>query len=101
MSASVRRLESEKAASKDELARLTAQRDESRKEVVALMREVEQKKFISDRVKALEGQLKLVNERHQTTLEMLGEKSELVEELKADVADVKQMYRDLVDSTLK
>ena len=29
---------------------------------------------------------------------MLGEKSELVEELKADVADVKQMYRELVDT---
>jgi TATA element modulatory factor len=101
MSASVRRLESEKAASKDELARLTAQRDESRKEVVALMREVEQKRVSDDKVKALEEELRLVNERHQTTLEMLGEKSELVEELKADVADVKQMYRDLIDSTMK
>jgi TATA element modulatory factor len=101
MSASVRRLESEKAASKDELARLTAQRDESRKEVVALMREVEQKRASDEKIKALEEELKQVNERHQTTLEMLGEKSELVEELKADVADVKQMYRDLVESTMK
>ncbi len=101
MSASVRRLESEKAASKDELARLTSQRDESRKEVVSLMREVEQKRASDERIKALEEQLTLVNERHQTTLEMLGEKSELVEELKADVADVKQMYRDLVENTMK
>jgi TATA element modulatory factor len=101
MSASVRRLESEKAASKDELARLTDQRDESRKEVVALMREVEQKRASDEKIKALEEELRLVNERHQTTLEMLGEKSELVEELKADVSDVKQMYRDLVDSTMK
>ena len=101
MSASVRRLESEKAASKDELARLTAQRDESRMEVVILMREIEQKRANDENIKALEEELRLVNERHQTTLEMLGEKSELVEELKADVADVKQMYRDLVDSTMK
>lgn len=101
MSASVRRLESEKAAAKDELARLTAQRDESRKEVVALMREVDQKRASDERMKALEEELRLVNERHQTTLEMLGEKSELVEELRADVADVKQMYRDLVESTMK
>lgn len=101
MSASIRRLESEKAASKDEVARLTAQRDESRKEVVALMRELEQKRDSDQKIKALEEELRLVNERHQTTLEMLGEKSELVEELKADVADVKQMYRDLVDSTMK
>lgn len=101
MSASVRRLESEKAASKDELARLAAQRDESRNEVVVLMREVDQKRAGDDKIKALEEELRLVNERHQTTLEMLGEKSELVEELKADVADVKQMYRELVDSTMK
>ncbi len=101
MSASVRRLESEKAASKDELARLTGQRDESRKEVVSLMRELELKRASDERIKILEEELKLVNERHQTTLEMLGEKSELVEELRADVADVKQMYRDLVDRTMK
>ncbi|KAF7507141.1 hypothetical protein GJ744_010954 [Endocarpon pusillum] len=101
MSASVRRLESEKAASKDEIARLTAQRDESRKEVVALMRELELKRAGDERIKVLEKELRLVNERHQTTLEMLGEKSELVEELRADVADVKQMYRDLVDRTMK
>jgi TATA element modulatory factor len=32
---------------------------------------------------------------------MLGEKSELVEELKADVQDVKDMYRELVERTVK
>ena len=101
MSATVRRLETEKAASKDELARLTAQRDEARQEVVSLMREVEMKRANDERVKALEEEQRAINERYQTTLELLGEKSELVEELKADVADVKQMYRDLVESTMK
>jgi TATA element modulatory factor len=101
MSASVRRLESEKAAARDDLARLTAQRDASRQEVVSLMREVEQKRASDDKVSALEEELRLLEARHATTLEMLGEKSELVEELRADVADVKQMYRDLVDRTMK
>jgi len=101
MSATVRRLETEKAASKDELSRLTAQRDDARREVVRLMREVEEKRATEDRVKALEEEQHAINERYQTTLELLGEKSELVEELKADVADVKQMYRDLVESTMK
>lgn len=101
MSATVRRLETEKAASKDELGRLTAQRDEARQEVVRLMREVEEKRATGERVKALEEEQRAINERYQTTLELLGEKSELVEELKADVADVKQMYRDLVESTMK
>jgi hypothetical protein len=42
MSAAVRRLESEKATHKEELGRLTAQRDEARDEVVKLMREVDE-----------------------------------------------------------
>ena len=32
---------------------------------------------------------------------MLGEKSELVEELRADVQDVKAMYRELVERTVR
>ena len=101
MSASVRRLETEKTASKDELGRLTAQRDDARQEVVRLMREVEEKRANDERLKVLEEEQRAINERYQTTLELLGEKSELVEELKADVEDVKQMYRDLVESTMK
>jgi len=100
MSANVRRLESEKEASRDELARLTAQRDEARQEIVGLMREVEQKRVLDERLRKIEEEHQGLNQRYQTTLELLGEKSELVEELKADVADVKQMYRELVD-TLK
>lgn len=101
MSATVRRLESERAASKDELARLTAQRDEARQEVVELMREVEEKRKADARIKELEAQLEDLDRRYQTTLEMLGEKSEQVEELQADVADLKKIYRELVDSTMK
>lgn len=101
MSAAVRRLESEKAASKDELARLSQQRDEARDQVVSLMREVEEKRKVNERIQALEKENQAIQERYLTTLEMLGEKSETVEELKADVADVKQMYRELVDSTMK
>lgn len=100
MSAAVRRLESEKAASKDELARLSAQRDEAREQVVSLMREVEQKRAADIRIKSLEDEISQINQRYQTTLEMLGEKSEVVEELKADVADLKKIYRELVDSTM-
>ena len=54
MSSNVRRLESEKAASKDELARLSAQRDEARKEVVTLMQEVEEKRALDQKVENLE-----------------------------------------------
>jgi len=101
MSAAIRRLESEKVAAKEELARISKQRDEARAEIVALMREVEGGKTALKRVTDLEAEVAEVNARYETTLEMLGEKSEMVEELKADVEDVKAMYRDLIERTVK
>lgn len=98
MSAAVRRLESEKATHKEEMARLSAQRDEAREEVVALMREVEEKRGQEKRVSAVEKELREVKERYETTLEMLGEKTERVEELEADVQEVKKMYKELVST---
>lgn len=101
MSAAIRRLESEKVAAREELARISNQRDEARAELVAMMREVERGRQASAKVEELERQVAEVNERYETTLELLGEKSELVEELRADVQDVKDMYRDLVERTVK
>lgn len=101
MSATVRRLESERAGFKDELARLTSQRDEARREVVELMKEVEEKRVGDEHVRGLEEKVQQLNERYQTTLEMLGEKSEQVEELKADIADLKDIYRDTLQKHLQ
>ncbi|KAF3483222.1 M protein repeat protein [Arthroderma uncinatum] len=101
MSATVRRLESERAGFKDELARLTSQRDEARREVVELMKEVEEKRAGDEQVQELEANVQQLNERYQTTLEMLGEKSEEVEELKADIADLKDIYRDTLQKYIQ
>ena len=65
------------------------------------MQEVEAKRADHNRVLELEKEVDAINARYQTTLEMLGEKSEMVEELKADVQDVKAMYRELVENTVK
>ena len=101
MSAAVRRLESEKASSRDELDRLLEQRNEAREQVIALMREAEEKRAADEKITRLQVEIAEINQRYQTTLEMLGEKSELVEELRADVEDVKQMYRELVENTMR
>ncbi|KAL9600125.1 MAG: hypothetical protein Q9219_003381 [cf. Caloplaca sp. 3 TL-2023] len=101
MSAAVRRLESEKAAHKDELARLSAQRDEAREQIVGLMKEAEEKRAADAKAEKLQQEVEQLNARYLTTLEMLGEKSEKVDELMADVADLKEMYRELVDRTMK
>lgn len=101
LSAAIRRLETEKVTTKEELTRISSQRDEARAEIVALMRDVEKGRQAGEEVAKLQVQVAEVNERYETTLELLGEKSELVEELRADVQDVKAMYRDLVERTIK
>lgn len=101
MSAAVRKLESEKVTTKEEIARLSVQRDEARNEIVTLMQEMQVHRKADARVKELEEEVGKLNARYQTTLEMLGEKSELVEELRADVQDIKGMYRELVQQTTK
>jgi DNA repair exonuclease SbcCD ATPase subunit len=101
MSAAIRRLESEKVTAKEELTRISSQRDEARAEIVTLMKEMESSKAATQRVADLEAEVADVNARYETTLELLGEKSELVEELRADVDDVKAMYRDLIERTVK
>lgn len=98
MSAAVRRLESEKATFKDEIARLSTQRDEARDEVVSLMREVEGKRTDETRVSTLESEMKGLTGRYEASLEMLGEREEEVEELKGDVVELKRMYRELVEN---
>lgn len=90
MSANVRRLESEMASVREELAMISSQRDEARAEIVDLMKEVESKREAAAKCEQLQAEL-------SATLEMLGEKIELVDELTADVGVWKQMYRDLVD----
>lgn len=101
MSVAVRKLESEKVTTKEEITRLAAQRDEARNEIVSLMQEMQVHRKADVRVKELEEEVEKLNARYQTTLEMLGEKSELVEELRADVQDIKGMYRELVQQTTK
>jgi chromosome segregation ATPase len=98
MSALVRKLESEKASFRDELMRLSRQRDAARSEVVELMREVEAKRSGEDKVEELEKGMEELKGRYDASLEILGEKEEEVEELQSDVAELKRIYRELVEA---
>lgn len=42
-------------------------------------------------------ELEALRKRHSSALELMGERDEQVEELRADLADVKQMYREQID----
>ena len=101
MSAAVRGLESEKATLREELDRLAVQRDEAREQVVTLMREVEDKRAIDTKANLLEAEAEEVRRKLDTTLEMLGEKSELVEELRADIVDMREIFHSTLENTVK
>ncbi|PSK37460.1 hypothetical protein B9Z65_2202 [Elsinoe australis] len=96
MSSSIRRLEAEKAAHRDEVARLAQQRDEARDEMVRLMREVEGAKGAEKEVAGLKAEMEKMTERYEACLEMLGEREEEVEELRGDLGEMKRIYRELV-----
>jgi TATA element modulatory factor len=101
MSASVRRLEMEKAAAREEILRMQSQRDGARDEVVSLMRELDLLKELQDKGEQMSKEMEDMRLRYEAALEMLGEKSEECEELRNDVMDLKKMYRELVETTVQ
>lgn len=100
MSAAVRRLESEKATFRDEIARLASQRDSSRDQVVELMRDLDGRRADEGRVGMLEGELRQVRQRYEASLEMLGEREEELQEMREDLGEMKRMYRELVEEKM-
>ncbi|XP_037107785.1 TATA element modulatory factor isoform X1 [Syngnathus acus] len=80
-------LERSRAAMAEELVRLTNQNDEMQEQVTEIPK--------------LQIQLKELEQRHNTILQMYGEKAEEAEELKLDLEDVKSMFKTQIDELLK
>ncbi|XP_017305582.1 TATA element modulatory factor isoform X2 [Ictalurus punctatus] len=80
-------LERSRSAMAEELVRLTNQNDELEAKVKEIPR--------------LRVQLKDLEQRHNTILQMYGEKAEEAEELRLDLEDVKNMYKTQIDELLK
>ncbi|KAK9386339.1 TATA element modulatory factor 1 TATA binding-domain-containing protein [Lipomyces mesembrius] len=101
MSTVIRRLSSELASAKEELAILARDRDQAREEIVELLREVKDKRAVESKCTELQDQMDDLRLREQTTLELLGEKTERVNELEDDVADLKMMYRQQIQELIE
>ncbi|KAF5113171.1 hypothetical protein DV495_002280 [Geotrichum candidum] len=97
MSRSIRSLESELANAKQDLARMELSRDEAVKDLSQLMKELEELNKYKAQVTELESKIAEMSLREQTALEMLGEKSEQVQELRADVMDIKTMFQQQIE----
>ncbi|XP_012696646.2 TATA element modulatory factor isoform X2 [Clupea harengus] len=80
-------LERSRAVMAEELVRLTNENDEMEEQV--------------QEIPQLRIQLKELEQRHNTILQMYGEKAEEAEELRLDLEDVKNMYKIQIDELLK
>lgn len=74
--------------------------DELSGELVRVTMELEEMQEQASRVSGMEQELSLLQQRHKAALEMLGEKTEEVQELRADLLDVKEAYRDQIGDLL-
>ena len=71
----------------DELVNLTSKNEELFAEVTEL--------------KEVKNQMKEVSDRYNTALELIGEKEEQVEELRADIVDMKMLYKEQINELLE
>ncbi|KAG5358969.1 Protein SGM1 [Yarrowia sp. E02] len=105
MSSQVRKLTSEVSNLKEELVRVGGEKDEASREVVRLMTENDDLLDSKTKLATMEERLDAMEKRESQALEMLGEKEEKINELRADIADMKELYSrqisDLVDQLVE
>lgn len=93
LAAQVRRLEAEQMLTREELSRVSAQRDDARQDCIALDSISTERDELKHSCAAMEAELALLRKRFDKTLELLGEQTEENEQLKEDISDMKQAYR--------
>lgn len=96
MSANIRRLEVEINTLKDENTQLLEQKEQAQRALLQSQKSYEDKGILQEKMASLEADLEERKKKELTLLEILGEKSEQVEELQADVQDLKDLCRQQV-----
>ncbi|KAI5057506.1 hypothetical protein GOP47_0027954 [Adiantum capillus-veneris] len=89
--------EGEIASYTSRLASLESTRNALAEELVKATTECEKFRAEAASLSGLRSELDALRRRHASALELMGERDEQVEELKADLSDVKQMYREQID----
>ncbi|KAF9281149.1 TATA element modulatory factor 1 [Mortierella alpina] len=100
LNAMVRQLDGQVTFLSEQVRSANRNKDELSDELVRVTVELEELQKSASRVSGLEQELGLLKERHRAALEMLGERTEEVQELKADLSDVKEAYRDQINDLL-
>ncbi|CAG7903178.1 unnamed protein product [Brassica rapa] len=95
--ATLRQKEGELASYMSRLASMESIRDSLAEELVKMTAECEKLRGEADRVPGIKAELEALRQRHAAALELMGERDEELEELRADIVDLKEMYKEQVN----
>lgn len=93
MSSNIRRLEIELNTLKDEYSKISTEKEKVEQELLESLKLTDEIKLLHSELDSLKSVIKDKEIQEQRMLELIGEKSEQVEELKADVVDLKELCK--------
>ncbi|XP_071713921.1 golgin candidate 5-like [Rutidosis leptorrhynchoides] len=95
--AALRQKEGELASYMSRLASMESIRDSLAEELVNMTAECERLRSEVSQLPGMKAELEALRRRHAAALELMGERDEELEELRADIVDLKEMYREQVN----
>ncbi|PPD81739.1 hypothetical protein GOBAR_DD21324 [Gossypium barbadense] len=93
----LRQKEGELASYMSRLSSMEAIRDSLAEELVKMTEQCEKLKAEAATLPGIRVELEALRRRHTAALELMGERDEELEELRADIVDLKEMYREQVN----
>lgn len=101
LSSNVNRLEMELMNNKEELNKLVSERDQSSEEIMKLLDKVKSADRLEAELETKQEEVAKLEAKLDKALVLLGEKEERVEELSADVDDLKDLLKDQVQQMVE
>ncbi|XP_021892113.1 golgin candidate 5-like [Carica papaya] len=95
--AALRQKEGELASYMSRLASMESIRDSLAEELVKMTAQCEKLRAEATMLPSIRAELEALRRRHSAALELMGERDEELEELRADIVDLKEMYREQVN----
>ncbi|KAG1346719.1 golgin candidate 5 [Cocos nucifera] len=95
--AALRQKDGEISSYMSRLASLESIRDSLAEELVKMTEQCEKLQTEAAVLPGLRAELEALRRRHSSALELMGERDEELEELRADIVDLKEMYKEQVD----
>ncbi|CUM48145.1 unnamed protein product [Debaryomyces tyrocola] len=101
MSSNIRRLEIELSTMKDENTQLSLDKEKAQQEILKQFKLIEEVNSLKEQITTLQTEIDQKSKQEETMLELIGEKSEQVEELRADVQDLKDLCKSQVQQMIE